>query len=224
MSAHATEQVYPPFWFFLLQFDGNNGSAHDCNIPSGFWSSEKYPTSVPAGIILDSTPQFKLIEEGEQAPLFTSTQVLGDLVFTTETKYAPVSICGLHVGYHTNTAHSGRMATVVQEFSEDELLAFREFQESHHSTSDTHASNSGDPGGDGAAADDSIAEEDGAGDSDAESLASSASNKYHVLGVNYESPVSDYEDAADAGEDGAEEYHSAEEDEATRLACGQCPS
>lgn len=92
MSAHATEQVYPPLWFFMLQFDRNDGSAHDCNIPTGFWSSEKYPTSVPAGIILDSTRQFEPIEEGEKAPLFTSTQLLGDLVLTTETKYAPVSI------------------------------------------------------------------------------------------------------------------------------------
>lgn len=92
MSAHATEQVYPPFWFFVLQFDRNGGSADDCNIPSGFWSSEKYPTSVPAGIIFDSTLQFEHIEEGVEAPLFTSTQVIGDLVFTTQTKYAPVSI------------------------------------------------------------------------------------------------------------------------------------
>lgn len=92
MSAHATEQVYPPLWFFVLQFDGNDGSAHDCNIPSGFWSSEKYPTSVPSGIIVDSTSQFERIAEGVDAPLFTWTQVLGDLVFTTQTRYAPVSI------------------------------------------------------------------------------------------------------------------------------------
>ena len=92
MSVHATEQVYPPFWFFVLQFDGDDGSAHDCNIPSGFWSSEKYPTSVPAGIIFDSTSQFEAIREHEKAPLFASTQVIGDLVFTTQTKYAPVSV------------------------------------------------------------------------------------------------------------------------------------
>lgn len=92
MSVHATEQVYPPLWFFVLQFDGGDGSAHDCNIPSGFWSSEKYPTFVPAGIILESTPQFEPIHKNVKAPLFTSTQVIGDLVFTTQTKYAPVSI------------------------------------------------------------------------------------------------------------------------------------
>ncbi|KAL1939167.1 hypothetical protein VTO73DRAFT_10208 [Trametes versicolor] len=196
MSAHATEQVYPPLWFFVLQFDGNDGSAHDCNIPSGFWSSEKYPTSVPAGIIFDSTSQFERIAEGVEAPLFTWTQVLGDLVFTTRTKYAPVSIWGI----------------------EDELFAFREFQESHHSTGDTYASDSDDSAGDRVATDDS--DEDDAEDSDTESLASGSSNEDHVLGVNHESPESDYEDATDAGDDSAEEYYSAEEDEATGLATG----
>ncbi|EIW51878.1 uncharacterized protein TRAVEDRAFT_54298 [Trametes versicolor FP-101664 SS1] len=159
MSVHATEQVYPPLWFFLLQFDGNNGSAHDCNIPTGFWSSEKYPTSVPAGIIFDSTPQFEPIEEGVGAPLFTSTQVLGDLVFTTRTK----------------------MATDVLQLGEDELLAYREVQESHYTTSDAHASNSDDSGGDSVATDDS--DEDDAEDSDAESLASGSRNNDHVLAV-----------------------------------------
>ncbi|EIW51845.1 uncharacterized protein TRAVEDRAFT_54269 [Trametes versicolor FP-101664 SS1] len=199
MSVHATEQVYPPLWFFLLQFDGNNGSAHDCNIPSGFWSSEKYPTSVPAGIIFDSTSQFEHIE-GVKAPLFTWTQVLGDLVFTTRTK----------------------MATDVLQLGEDELFAFREFQESHHSTSDTSASDSDDSAGDRVATDDS--DEDDTEDSDAKSLAWSSSNEDHVLGVNHESPESDYENATDVGDDSAEEYYSAEEDEATGLACGECPS
>lgn len=206
----------------MLQFDGNTGSAHNCNIPSGFWSSEKYPTSVPAGIIFDSTSQFEHVEEGVEAPLFTWTQVLEDLVFTTRTKYAPVSIWGMYVGYHTNTAHSGRMVTEILYLSEDELFAFREFQESHHSTGETYASNSDDSAGDRVATDDS--DEDDTEDSDAKSLAWSSSNEDHVLGVNHESPESDYEDATDAGDDSAEEYYSAEEDEATGLACGECPS
>lgn len=222
MSVHATEQVYPPLWFFVLQFDRNHGSAHDCNITTGFWSSEKYPTSVPAGIIFDSTPQFEPIEEGVGAPLFTSTQVLGDLVFTTCTKYAPVPIWGLYVGYHTDTAHSGRRMTEIMALGEDELFAFRELKESHCMTGDTHASNSDDSGGDSDATDDS--DEDDAEDSDTESLASSSRNDDHALGVNYESPESDYEDATDAGDDSGEEYHSVEEDEATGLACGECPS
>lgn len=92
MSVHATEQVYRPLWFFVLQFDGNDGFAHDYIIPSGFWSSEKYPTSVPAGIIFDSTPQSEHIRDHVKVPLFISTQVLGDFVFTTHTKYAPVSV------------------------------------------------------------------------------------------------------------------------------------
>lgn len=93
MSTHVTEQVYPPLWFFVLQLDGGHGSdAHDCNIPTGFWSSEESPTSVPADIIFDSIPQFAPIEEGVEAPLFTSTQVIGDFVFTTHIKYASVSI------------------------------------------------------------------------------------------------------------------------------------
>lgn len=179
---------------------------------------------MPAGIILNLTPQFEPIEEGEQAPLFTSIQVLGDLVFTTQTKYAPVSIWGLYVGCCTNTAHSGRMATEILELTEDELFASREFQQSYYSTSDTDAHDSDDSGGDGVATDDSIAKEGDARDSSAESLASSSSNKYHVLGVNHETPESGDQDATDAGEDSAEEYYSAEEDEATGLACGQCPS
>lgn len=116
------------------------------------------------------------------------------------------------------------MTTEVLQLGEDELFAFREFQKSHYSTTDTDASDSDDTGGDGVATDDRIAEEDGAGDSDAESLASSPSNEDHVLGVNRESPESDYEDATDAGYESAEEYHSAEEDEAMGLVCGECPS
>lgn len=114
------------------------------------------------------------------------------------------------------------MATDVLQLGEDELLVYREVQESHYSTSDTHASNSDDSGGDSVATDDS--DEDDAEDSDTESLASGSRNDDHVLGVNYESPESDYEDATDTGDDSGEEYHSAEEDEATGLACGECPS
>lgn len=115
------------------------------------------------------------------------------------------------------------MDTNILQLGEDELFAFREFQESHHSPGDTNASDSDDSGGDGIATDDSIAKEGDARDSDTESLASSSSND-HVLGVNYESPESDYQDATDAGDDSEDEYHSAEEDEATGLACGECPS
>lgn len=114
------------------------------------------------------------------------------------------------------------MATEILELTEDELLAYREVQESHYTTSDTHASNSGGSGGDSVATDDS--DEDDTEDSDAKSLAWSSSNEDHVLGVNHESPESDYENATDAGDDSAEEYYSAEEDEATGLACGECPS
>ncbi|KAL1937653.1 hypothetical protein VTO73DRAFT_13039 [Trametes versicolor] len=103
MCAHAAEQAASPLWFFLLQFDSGDHSAHESNIPCGFWSSEKDPASVPVDFIFDQTPQFVPIEEGEEAPLFTSTQALGDLVFTTQTK----------------------MYTAILQFSEDELLAFK---------------------------------------------------------------------------------------------------
>lgn len=116
------------------------------------------------------------------------------------------------------------MATEILELTEDELFAFREFQESHYSPGDTNASDSDDSGGDGVATDDSTAKEGGAGISGAESLASSSRNEDHVFVVNYESPESGDQDATDAGEDSAEEYYSAEEDEAMELACGECPS
>lgn len=116
------------------------------------------------------------------------------------------------------------MFTAVLELGEDELFGFREFQESHYPTTDTDAHDSDDSGGDGVATDDSISEEDGVGDSGNESLASGSSHNDHVLGVNYESPEADYQDATDAGDDSAEGYHSAEEDEAVGLACGECPS
>ncbi|EIW62626.1 uncharacterized protein TRAVEDRAFT_42971 [Trametes versicolor FP-101664 SS1] len=112
MGAHAAaEQVFPPLWFFALQFDSGDNFAHDCNIPCGFWSSDKYPTSIPADIIFDPTPQSEPVWTDIEAPLFTSTQILGDLIFTTQTK----------------------METMIKRFSEDELLAFRELQFSHHS-------------------------------------------------------------------------------------------
>lgn len=90
------------------------------------------------------------------------------------------------------------MLTEILELSEDELLAFRESQESRRTTSDADASESNDSGKDGFAAD---------------------TNKN-----DYESPESDYQDATDAGYDSAEEYCSAEEDDAAGLACGECPS
>lgn len=177
---HTAEHVVPLLWFFALQFDGGGRSSHNCNIPCGFWSTERCPTTVPAGITSDSTPQFEPIQKGVKAPLCTSIQVLGDLVFTMQTKYAQVSIRDLYaVVYCINTAHSGRMLTEVLELSEDELLAFRESQESHHPTGDTDASESDDSGKDGLAAD---------------------PNKNH-----YESPASDYQDATGAGYDRAEE-------------------
>ncbi len=197
MSAHTAEQVVRSLWFFVLQFDGGAGSVHDCNIPSGFWSSEKYPTSVPAGIIFDSTPQSEPIMKGVKAPLFTWAQVLGNLVFTTETKYAPVLIWGLYVGYCTHTAHFGRMYTEVAELTEDELFALREFQDRHYANSDTDGGDSDDSGRDGVATDDS--DEDDAG-----SLASSSSNDDHAPGVNNESPDSDCQDTTDAGYDSAD--------------------
>lgn len=92
MGARSAEQTARPLWFFLLQFDGGDSSAHDCNTPCGFWSSEKNPTSLPADIIFDRTPQFETMGKGVQAPLFTSTQALGNLVFITQTKYALRSI------------------------------------------------------------------------------------------------------------------------------------
>lgn len=116
------------------------------------------------------------------------------------------------------------MATEILELTEDELFAFREFQESHYSPGDTNASDSDDSGGDGGATDDSTAKEGGAGISGAESLASSSRNEDHVFVVNYESPESDYQDVTDAGDDSEDEYHSAEEDETTGLTCGECPS
>lgn len=91
------------------------------------------------------------------------------------------------------------MLTEILELSEDELLAFRESQESRRTTSDTDASESDDSGKDGFATD---------------------TNKN-----DYESPESDYQDATGAGYDSVEEYYTAEEDDATGLAChGECPS
>ncbi len=90
MGTHTAEhwQAASPLWFFLLQFNGSD-DPYDSTFPCGFWSSEKYPTSIPAGITFDPVPRFERIRMDEEAPLLTSTQVLGDLVFTTQTKYAP---------------------------------------------------------------------------------------------------------------------------------------
>lgn len=77
---YGAEQKVRLLWFFVLQFGGGNNSTHDRSTPCGFWSSEKYPTSIPADIIFDPSPQFEPIEmDKSEVPLFTSTQVLGDL-------------------------------------------------------------------------------------------------------------------------------------------------
>lgn len=118
------------------------------------------------------------------------------------------------------------MGTEITELSEDELFAFREFQESHYRTSDTDASDSDDSGRDGVTTDDSIAEEDGAGNSATEYLAliSSSSNDAYAAILHFAFPESDYQDAIHVGYNWAEEYHGAEEDEAVGLACDECPS
>lgn len=94
MNTHAAEQMVQPLWLFALQFDGGDGSAHDYNIPCAFWSSEKYPTSIPTDIIFSQTPQSEPIKSSMEAPLFTWAQALGDLVFTTQTRYASMLIWG----------------------------------------------------------------------------------------------------------------------------------
>ncbi|EIW51863.1 uncharacterized protein TRAVEDRAFT_54282 [Trametes versicolor FP-101664 SS1] len=185
MSTHAAEQVVPPLWFFLLQSGGSDSYAHARTTPCGFWSSEKYPTSVPAGIIFDPTPQYEPIRKGEEAPLFTSTQVLGDLVFTTETK----------------------MSTTLLQLSEDELLTLRELQESLCPTSKGNASDSDDSGADRFATYDN-SDEDNSGDDYTESSGSSNSP---ATTVEFEPTDSDYQDTTDSEYDSTEEYYSAEE-------------
>ncbi|KAL1939146.1 hypothetical protein VTO73DRAFT_10187 [Trametes versicolor] len=119
MTPRAAEKAPPPLWFFVLQFDGGDNYSHDRTVPCGFWSLDKHPTSIPADILLDALLQrSEPGEKGTQSPPFTSTQVLGDLIFTTRTK----------------------MRTSILQLNEDELLAFREVQESLYRTSDVDAS------------------------------------------------------------------------------------
>lgn len=223
MSVHAAEQadLSQPLWFFAFQFDGGDNSAHDCKIPCGFWSSEKYPTSLPGDIIFDTTPQLECIEEGVKAPLFTSTQVLGDLIFTTQTKYASMSIWGLYIRCRTNITPSGRMLTDIVQLTEDELLALKDFQKTHHSTSSTDDRVSDYSGRDAFA----MYDTDGQ-DNAEESLASSSRNDNHVLRAHCGSSESYHEATKDARHDSTDRYHSAEEDEATGIArqWGKCPS
>ncbi|EIW51851.1 uncharacterized protein TRAVEDRAFT_54273 [Trametes versicolor FP-101664 SS1] len=104
-----TETVVPPLWFFVFQFDGDS-SAHDCIIPSGFWSLEKDPTSIPADTIALASPQdFVPLQEVDDQ-IFVTVQALGDFKSVTWTK----------------------MNTEFLQLSEDELSAFREFKEGHH--------------------------------------------------------------------------------------------
>ncbi|OJT14936.1 hypothetical protein TRAPUB_8506 [Trametes pubescens] len=187
MSTRAAAQGVPPLWFFLLQFDGGESSAHGRNIPCGFWSLKKYPTSVPAGVIFDPTPQFEPIRKGEEAPLLTSTQILGDLVFTTETK----------------------MSTTFLQLSEDELLTLRELQESLRSTTSLgDASRDSDDSGANGFATHNNSDEDNNGDG---TLESSGSDNSPATAVHSESTDPDYQDMTDSEYDGTEEYYSAEE-------------
>lgn len=145
MTPHAAGKTAPSLWFFVSQFDNSDNSAQRYTIPCGFWSSEKYPTSVPADIVVNPTaPQFEFIRAGAEAPLFTSRQILEDLVFTTQTKYASLSIWNLFVGYRANTAYHIRMVTEILELTEDELSAFRAFQDSLLSPTEDDTSDLGD--------------------------------------------------------------------------------
>ncbi|KAL1939152.1 hypothetical protein VTO73DRAFT_10193 [Trametes versicolor] len=107
-AAYIVTEV-PPLWFFVFQFDGDS-SAHDCIIPSGFWSLEKDPTSIPADTIALASPQdFVPLQEVDDQ-IFVTVQALGDFKSVTWTK----------------------MNTEFLQLSEDELSAFRDFKEGHH--------------------------------------------------------------------------------------------
>ncbi|EIW51865.1 uncharacterized protein TRAVEDRAFT_54284 [Trametes versicolor FP-101664 SS1] len=129
MDTHAAAQAPLPLWFFMLQFDADNslrGAARDCNAPWAFWSSEKHPTAVPAGIRFDPTPRSEHVEGNCTVPWSTWTQELGCFSFVIQSK----------------------MCTAVLNFGADELLALRELQGNRHCANHTERMNGSSNDGD----------------------------------------------------------------------------
>lgn len=151
IAPHAAERTPPPLWFFLYSpQDGDQSVANRPDLPWGFWSLEKTPAAIPTGVVFDPTPQVERIGENVEAPLSVWTQVLGDLTFTIQTKYAQ-----RHIGAYfprgailTTCTSSNRMHASIVKLSEDELLVLREIQENRRSVGDSD-SNTTDSGGSG---------------------------------------------------------------------------
>ncbi|EIW51881.1 uncharacterized protein TRAVEDRAFT_54300 [Trametes versicolor FP-101664 SS1] len=110
-AASAAEQAPPPLWFFMLQADDGDhrrDAVCDGHMPCGFWSSDKHPASIPAGIDFDPTLRLERIgRDNDSAPVSTWTQRIADLTFTMQTK----------------------MYITIVELSEDERSAAREPRE-----------------------------------------------------------------------------------------------
>lgn len=135
MDTHAAAQAPLPLWFFMLQFDADNslrGAARDCNLPWAFWSSEKHPTAVPAGIRFDPMPSSEHVEGNCTVPWSTWTQELGCFSFVIQSKYARGSMCICFLGIMLTLHTYVRMCTAVLNFGADELLALRELQGNRH--------------------------------------------------------------------------------------------
>lgn len=214
-SANAVEQEALPLWFFLPEFGGSDGYTHQCAISCGFWSLEKYPASVPEDILFDSTSQNESVGENLKAPLFTSTQVLGAFVFTTRTKYVSALVWELSAGWRTKPASCGRMSTEIIELTGDELLAFQELQENHHSANDANfASHSNDFATHGNS--DENTSTTGDFNTAAVSLESGDNSNAHTsIACSKSTDESDYQDTTDTESSGTDAYHSAEEYEVT---------
>ncbi|KAI0672643.1 hypothetical protein C8Q78DRAFT_1076993 [Trametes maxima] len=75
-----------PLYFFSLQHGASGQIYHDSSTPWGFWSAEKNPTSLPAGIVFDPGPHFERITDGMYARICRWTQVIDGWTFFVETK------------------------------------------------------------------------------------------------------------------------------------------
>lgn len=108
VAPHDTEQASPPLWFFMFQPDDcdyRQDAVHNCHIPFGFWSLDKHPASIPTDIVFDPTPRLERIGQDKDAPLSTWIQQIGDFTFTTQAKYAPMSLRILLSSHHANAAY-----------------------------------------------------------------------------------------------------------------------
>lgn len=101
------------------------------------------------------------------------------------------------------------MLTDIVQLTEDELLALRDFQKTHHD----HSTSSTDHRGSDYAGRNTFTMYDTDGQDNAgESLASSSRNDSHVLRGQCGSSESYYEATKDAGYDSTDEYYSAEDE------------